>query len=95
MAHHLGGVVIILDVRLIQATLGVLLQGLVVVRGLGTAVMGLVLVRVHRGLGHLAVCWTTSLLFGATCAAAEEGFVEVAVQVLRRLALELSFRVLM
>lgn len=80
---------------MVQAALVVLLlQGLVVVRGLGAAVVGLVVVRVHRRLRHLAVGRTAALLFGAASTAAEEGLVEMAVQVLRCLALELGFRVL-
>ena len=80
---------------MIQAALVVLLlQGLVMMRGLGAAVVRLVVVRVHRRLRHLAVSRTAALLFGATRAAAEEGLVEMAVQVLRCLTLELGFRVL-
>lgn len=94
VAHHLRGIVSVQDVRVVQAALVLLLQRLVVVRGLGAAVVGLVVVRVHRRLRHLAVCRTTALLFGAACTTAEEGLVEMAVQVLRCLALELRFRVL-
>ena len=98
MAYHLRGVVIvILNVWLIQTALVVLLLlGLVVISGLGTAMVRLVLlVRVHGSLSHLAVSRTTRLLFSATCAAAEERFVQVAVKILRRLTLELRFWVLM
>lgn len=98
VAHHLGSVVIvILNVWLIQTTLVVLLLlGLVVIGGLGTAMVRLVLlVRVHGSLSHLAVHRTARLLFSATCTAAEERFVQVAVEILCRLTLELRFRVLM